>query len=71
MDILVSSVVPWAIADQKNIIRAAKEVDVKRVVPCEFATPGEKGVRGLHDTVRPLTGTPQTQRARPMLIHVC
>ena len=62
VDILVSSVVPWAIADQKDIIRAAKEVGVQRVVPCEFATPGEKGVRGLHDTVRPLTSTPQTQR---------
>ncbi len=23
-----------------------------RVVPCDFSTPGAKGVRGLHDTVR-------------------
>ncbi|RDX45055.1 NAD-P-binding protein [Lentinus brumalis] len=49
VNILVNSIVPWAIADQKDIIRAAKEVGVERVVPCDFATPGARDVRGLHD----------------------
>ena len=51
-DILVSAVVPSAIREQRDIIRAAKEVRVQRVVPCDFGTPGAKGVRALHDEVR-------------------
>ncbi|KAI0692307.1 NAD-P-binding protein [Cerioporus squamosus] len=49
VDILISAVSGWLIPDQKDIIRAAKEVGVKRVVPCDFSTPGAKGVRALHD----------------------
>ena len=52
VDILISAVVGWLIAEQKDIIRAAKEVGVGRVIPCDFATPGAKGVRALHDAVR-------------------
>ncbi|TFK84356.1 NAD-P-binding protein [Polyporus arcularius HHB13444] len=50
VDTLISAVTAWLIPNQKDIIRAAKEVGVKRVVPCDFSTPGAKGVRGLHDT---------------------
>ncbi|TBU52272.1 NAD(P)-binding protein [Dichomitus squalens] len=48
-DILVSAVVAWSINEQRDLIRAAKEVQVQRVVPCDFGTPGAKGVRALHD----------------------
>ncbi|KAI1784381.1 NAD(P)-binding protein [Ganoderma leucocontextum] len=48
-DILVSAVVAWVISEQRDVIRAAKEVGVQRVVPCDFGTPGAKGVRALHD----------------------
>ena len=34
------------------MIYAAKNVGVSRFVPCDFATPGAKGVRHIHDTVR-------------------
>ncbi|KAI0359472.1 NAD-P-binding protein [Trametes cingulata] len=47
VDILISAA--RAIGNQKDIIRAAKEVGVKRIVPCDFATPGRKGVRDAHD----------------------
>ncbi|KAI0364825.1 NAD-P-binding protein [Pilatotrama ljubarskyi] len=49
VDILISAVTAWVIADQKDVLRAAKEVGVKRVVPCDFGTPGKRGVRDLHD----------------------
>ncbi|KAI0364826.1 NAD-P-binding protein [Pilatotrama ljubarskyi] len=49
VDILISAVSAWSLEDQKGIFRAAKEVGIKRVVPCDFATPGDKGVRQLHD----------------------
>ncbi|KAI0364824.1 NAD-P-binding protein [Pilatotrama ljubarskyi] len=49
VDILISAVDGYLVAAQENILRAAKEVGIKRVVPCDFATPGEKGVRDLHD----------------------
>ena len=48
-DIVVSTVVGWVISQQRDIIRAAKEVGIQRVVPCDFGTPGAKGVRALHD----------------------
>ena len=51
VDIVVSAVVAWSILDQKDTIRAAKDVGVKRFVPCEFGTPGGKGVRRLFDNV--------------------
>ncbi|KZT03603.1 NAD(P)-binding protein [Laetiporus sulphureus 93-53] len=50
VDILISSVIAFAILDQKPLLAAAKEVGVKRVVPCDFATPGKHGVRELNDT---------------------
>ncbi|KAI0657640.1 NAD-P-binding protein [Cubamyces menziesii] len=49
VDVFISTVVGWLIDEQKGIIRAAKAAGVKRVIPCDFATPGEKGVRGYHD----------------------
>lgn len=52
VDILISAVTGTAILRQKNVILAAKEAGVKRVIPCDFATPGAKGVRELHDQVR-------------------
>lgn len=52
VDILISAVSAWIIDDQKEIFRTAKDVGVKRVVPCDWATPGAKGLRELHDKVR-------------------
>ncbi|KAI9058256.1 NAD-P-binding protein, partial [Trametes sanguinea] len=49
VDVIISAVSPWAIEAQRDIFRAAKAAGVKRVVPCDFATPGRKGVRVLHD----------------------
>ncbi|TFK84353.1 NAD(P)-binding protein [Polyporus arcularius HHB13444] len=49
VDVLISAVVATTILQQKDIILAAKEVGVKRVIPCDFGTPGAKGVRQLHD----------------------
>ncbi|PIL32964.1 hypothetical protein GSI_05082 [Ganoderma sinense ZZ0214-1] len=48
-DILVSAVIAWAISQQRDLILAAKEVGVQRVVPCDFGTPGATGVRALFD----------------------
>ncbi|CCM04178.1 uncharacterized protein FIBRA_06340 [Fibroporia radiculosa] len=48
-EVLISAVSATAIDGQKTIIAAAKEVGVKRVVPCDFGTPGRRGVRALHD----------------------
>ncbi|KAH9856818.1 NAD-P-binding protein [Lenzites betulinus] len=47
--IVVSAVVAWTVTEQKDLIRAAKEVGVQRFVPCDFGTPGKRGVRALHD----------------------
>ncbi|KAI0740575.1 NAD-P-binding protein [Earliella scabrosa] len=49
VDILISAVYALVIPFQRDIFRAAKEAGVKRVVPCDFATPGAKGVRSYHD----------------------
>ncbi|KAI0628429.1 NAD-P-binding protein [Trametes polyzona] len=49
VDVLISAVLAWLIDEQKEIFRAAKDVGVKRVVPCDWATPGAKGLRELHD----------------------
>ena len=51
VDILISAVDARVLNDQREIFRAAKEVGVKRVVPCDWATPGAKGVRFIADTV--------------------
>ena len=55
VDILISSVDARVIGEQREILRAAKEVGVKRVVPDNWATPGAKGVRLLTDVVRSLS----------------
>ncbi|KAH9888499.1 NAD-P-binding protein [Cubamyces lactineus] len=49
VDVFISVVVGWLIEEQRGVIRAAKAAGVKRVIPCDFATPGDKGVRELHD----------------------
>ncbi|EIW53909.1 NAD-P-binding protein [Trametes versicolor FP-101664 SS1] len=48
--IFISAVDARSLEDQKDALRAAKEVGVQRVIPCDFATPTEKGVRELGDT---------------------
>ncbi|KAI9063942.1 NAD-P-binding protein [Trametes sanguinea] len=49
VDILISAVSAWVLELQRDAFRAAKAAGVKRVVPCDFATPGERGIRELHD----------------------
>ncbi|KAI0669631.1 NAD-P-binding protein [Trametes maxima] len=49
VNIIISAVSAWIIEDQKEVFRVAKEVGVQRVVPCDWATPGAKGLRELHD----------------------
>ncbi|KAI0333234.1 NAD(P)-binding protein [Cubamyces sp. BRFM 1775] len=49
VDVFISTVTGWLVEEQKGIIRAAKAAGVKRVIPCDFATPGDKGVQGLLD----------------------
>lgn len=62
-DILVCVVVAWQLGAQRDIIRAAKEVGVHRVVPCDFGTIGARGVRALYDVVRsPSSSSPRLQR---------
>ena len=53
VDVLISAVNASAVPLQREIFRAAKEMGVKRVVPCDFGTPGAKGVRSYHDIVSP------------------
>ena len=52
VNILISAVDARVVGEQREIFRAAKEVGVQRVVPCDWATPGAKGVRFLTDVVR-------------------
>ncbi|KAH9925898.1 NAD(P)-binding protein [Epithele typhae] len=52
IDVVISAVTALSILDQKDLVRAAKEVGVKRFIPCDFGTPGAKGVRVLFDDVR-------------------
>ena len=53
VEVVISATVAWTIAEQKDIIRVAAQLGtVKRFVPCDFGTPGAKGVRALHDAVR-------------------
>ncbi|TFK79100.1 NAD-P-binding protein [Polyporus arcularius HHB13444] len=49
VDVLISAVDARVVGEQREIFRAAKEVGVQRVIPCDFATPGAKGVRLLAD----------------------
>ena len=53
VDILISAVNARVVGQQREIFRAAKEVGVQRVVPCDWATPGAKGVRVITDIVSP------------------
>ena len=53
VDILISAVNARVVGQQREIFRAAKEVGVQRVVPCDWATPGAKGVRVIADIVSP------------------
>lgn len=48
---LVSAVSAQGIKPQKAILKAAVDKGVKRLIPCDFGTPGAKGVRALNDTV--------------------
>ena len=52
VDVLISAVPGALVAEQRNIILAAKMVGVKRVIPCDWATPGAQGVRQVLDAVR-------------------
>ncbi|KAI0740568.1 NAD(P)-binding protein [Earliella scabrosa] len=49
VDVLISAVYATVVPLQRDIFRAAKEMGVKRVVPCDFGTPGAKGVRSYYD----------------------
>ncbi|OBZ72583.1 hypothetical protein A0H81_07784 [Grifola frondosa] len=49
VDVLISAVSFDIIREQEDVLVAAKEAGVKRVIPCDFGTPGAKGVRDLHD----------------------
>ncbi|KAI0644854.1 NAD-P-binding protein [Trametes meyenii] len=47
--VVISAVIGPALAGQKELFRAAKDVGVTRVIPCDFSTPGARGVRVLYD----------------------
>ncbi|KAI0359473.1 NAD-P-binding protein [Trametes cingulata] len=50
VDILISAVDGKVVLDQKDVLRAAKELGtVKRVVPCDFAIPGKRGLQETHN----------------------
>jgi len=48
-DVVISAVTSELIPQQKSLFAAAKVAGVKRVVPCDFGTPGVRGVRELTD----------------------
>lgn len=50
---VVSSVAAQGIESQKGILKAAADNGAKRIIPCDFGTPGAKGVRALQDQGRP------------------
>ena len=56
-DIVISTVAATATEAQADAIRAAKAAGVTRFVPCDFASPGAKGVRETHDQVSSSTHT--------------
>ena len=51
VDIFISTAASSMLDQQKEFFRAAKEVGVGRVVPSDFATPGENGP--FHPSVSP------------------
>lgn len=54
VDILISVIRCEVTLAQKRLFAAAKEAGVKLVIPSDFATPGARGVRQLHDEVHKL-----------------
>lgn len=53
VDVLLSTINAEATLAQEPIFQAAVDAGVRRLVPCDFGTPGVKGVRYLHDLVCP------------------
>lgn len=51
VDVLLSTINAEATLQQKPIFKAAVDAGVRQLVPCDFGTPGVKGVRYLHDLV--------------------
>lgn len=51
-DVVISCVHASQIDAQMNLIEPLKEANVKRFIPCNFATPAPAGVMALHDRVR-------------------
>ncbi|GBE78820.1 hypothetical protein SCP_0200170 [Sparassis crispa] len=49
VDVLISTITAEKVPNQRDLFTAAKRVGVKRVVPCDFGTPGARGVRELLD----------------------
>ena len=54
VDIVISTVDVFQLNSQILLIDAAKRAGVKRFIPCDFGTPGSKGVRPLVDQVSDL-----------------
>lgn len=54
IDIVICAIYHEALMDQIPLARAAKEAGVKRFVPCNFGTPGIRGVVWANDTVSPI-----------------
>lgn len=52
VDTVISAVYHEALMDQVPLAEAAKEAGVKRFVPCNFGTPGIRGIVWANDTVR-------------------
>lgn len=55
VDILISAVFAFILDAQRAVFQAAKEAGVRRIVPCDWGTPGAPGIRRLHDIVRRVT----------------
>ncbi|KAL6303046.1 NAD-P-binding protein [Sparassis latifolia] len=49
VDVLISTITARKILSQRDLFAAAKQIGVKRVIPCDFGTPGARGVRDLLD----------------------
>ncbi|EPS95753.1 NAD-binding protein [Fomitopsis schrenkii] len=49
IDVLLSAINTESTLEQKPIFKAAVVAGVKRIIPCDFETPGAKGVRDVHD----------------------
>ncbi|KAI0644853.1 NAD-P-binding protein [Trametes meyenii] len=50
VEILISAIDGWLVDAQRDLFRAAKAVGtVKRAIPCDFGTPGARGVQRLRD----------------------